>query len=151
MLPVQPRTTKIRQVSRRVATVMPEIGFDDEPISPVRRDETVTKRNPKMMMRMAAAIRAAHRSAGVAAEPLLLYDRHVMPYLYDKVIDLYAKAGVNPRMIPTPEAGPYNQAGLMLVASVLNASPEGFGTRKLVIVPSGARKNPCRWSLSRPT
>ena len=26
---------------------MPEIGFELEPISPVRRDETVTKRKPK--------------------------------------------------------------------------------------------------------
>ena len=26
--------------------VMPEIGFDDEPTSPVRRDETVTNRKP---------------------------------------------------------------------------------------------------------
>ena len=33
-----------------VATVMPEIGFDDEPISPQIRDETVTKKNPKSMM-----------------------------------------------------------------------------------------------------
>ena len=40
-----------------------------------------------------------------------------MPYLYDKVLDVYAKAGVTPKTIPTPEAGPYNQAGLMLVAS----------------------------------
>jgi hypothetical protein len=32
---------------------MPEIGFDDEPISPVSRDDTVTKRNPKRMIRMA--------------------------------------------------------------------------------------------------
>src|SRR6185503_17273241 len=29
-----------------VATVMPEMGLDDDPISPVNRDETVTKRNP---------------------------------------------------------------------------------------------------------
>ena len=45
--PTQPIRTKTRQVSSNVATVMPEIGFDDEPISPVRRDETVTKRKPK--------------------------------------------------------------------------------------------------------
>src|SRR5215212_2161043 len=38
---------------------MPEIGFDDEPISPVRREDTVTKRKPKMMIRIAAAMRAA--------------------------------------------------------------------------------------------
>ena len=45
-VPIQPISTKIRQVSSSVATVIPEIGFDDEPISPVSRDETVTNRNP---------------------------------------------------------------------------------------------------------
>src|SRR5581483_7311764 len=37
---------------------MPEIGFDEEPISPVSRDDTVTKRNPRMTMRIAPMIRA---------------------------------------------------------------------------------------------
>jgi hypothetical protein len=37
-LPVQPATRKMMQVNSSVATVIPEIGFDDEPISPVRRD-----------------------------------------------------------------------------------------------------------------
>ena len=46
--------TKIRQVSSSVATVMPEIGFDDEPISPVSRDETVTNRKPKSTIITAA-------------------------------------------------------------------------------------------------
>ena len=32
--PVFPRIRKIRHVSRSVATVMPEIGFDDEPVEP---------------------------------------------------------------------------------------------------------------------
>ena len=41
---------KTRQVSSSVATVIPEIGFDDEPISPVSREETVTNRKPKMMI-----------------------------------------------------------------------------------------------------
>src|SRR5437879_10343096 len=39
---VQPRARKMRQVSIRVATVMPEIGLDVEPISPVSRADTVT-------------------------------------------------------------------------------------------------------------
>src|SRR5678809_1343752 len=49
-LPVQPATRKMMQVNSSVATVIPEIGFDDEPISPVRRDDTVTNRNPKATM-----------------------------------------------------------------------------------------------------
>ncbi len=51
--------TNVRQARRSVATVIPEIGFDDDPISPVRRDETVTKRKPNTTMRIAAAMRAA--------------------------------------------------------------------------------------------
>ena len=40
-----------------------------------------------------------------------------MPYLYDRIDDLYSRAGLTPTRIPTPDAGPYNQAGLMMVAS----------------------------------
>ncbi len=33
---------------------MPEMGFEEEPISPVNRDETVTKRNPNKTISTAA-------------------------------------------------------------------------------------------------
>ena len=46
---------KIRHVNSNVAMVMPEIGLLDEPISPVKREETVTKRNPKSTINTAAA------------------------------------------------------------------------------------------------
>ncbi len=51
--PVQPTKRKTRQVRSSVATVMPEIGLEEDPISPVRREETVTKRKPKPTMRSA--------------------------------------------------------------------------------------------------
>ena len=38
------------QVRISVAIVMPEIGLDEEPIRPVMRDDTVTKKKPKMTM-----------------------------------------------------------------------------------------------------
>ena len=38
------------QVMIKVAMVMPEIGFDEEPIRPVMRDDTVAKKNPKKMI-----------------------------------------------------------------------------------------------------
>jgi hypothetical protein len=41
-------------VAMRVAMAMPEIGFDELPIKPVMRDETVTKRKPKTTTRSAA-------------------------------------------------------------------------------------------------
>ena len=53
----------------------------------------------------------------LADEPLLLWDRHIAPVLYDQILSLYTRAGVAPTMIPTPGAGPFNHAGMMLVAS----------------------------------
>ncbi len=39
------------QVIIRVAIVMPEIGFDEVPMIPTMREETVTKKKPKTTMR----------------------------------------------------------------------------------------------------
>jgi len=39
-----------------------------------------------------------------------------MPYLFDQVDALYASHGITPKRVATPDAGPYNQAGLMQVA-----------------------------------
>ena len=44
----------MRHVRISVAMVIPEIGFDEVPIKPVMREDTVTKRKPKMMTRIAA-------------------------------------------------------------------------------------------------
>src|SRR5262249_19297584 len=38
--------TNTRQVSSSVAMVMPEMGLEDDPTSPVSRDDTVTNRKP---------------------------------------------------------------------------------------------------------
>src|SRR2546428_5170383 len=54
MSPVQPSATNKRQVRMSVAIVIPEIGFDEEPISPVMRDDTVAKKNPKISTSSAA-------------------------------------------------------------------------------------------------
>jgi DNA-binding transcriptional LysR family regulator len=53
----------------------------------------------------------------LANETLLLWDRHVAPVLYDRILELYARVGVEPRTLSTPGAGPFNHAGMMLVAS----------------------------------
>jgi len=63
---------------------------------------------------------AARESVSIrelATEPLLLWDRQIAPTLYDQILDLYARGGAEPRMIPTPGAGPFNHSGMMLVAS----------------------------------
>jgi len=63
------------------------------------------------------ARRKSVRIEEIADETLLLWDRHLMPYVYDKTLDVYRAAGVTPKTLATPGAGPHNHAGLMLVAS----------------------------------
>jgi DNA-binding transcriptional LysR family regulator len=63
------------------------------------------------------AERASVSIRDLADEPLLLWDRQIAPVLYDQILDLYARAHVEPRMIPTPGAGPFNHSGMMFVAS----------------------------------
>src|SRR4051812_10159359 len=52
--PDQPTAMKIEQVRIRVAIVIPEIGFDDEPMRPTIREETVTKKKPNTTTRSEA-------------------------------------------------------------------------------------------------
>ena len=63
----------------------------------------------------------------IVHEPLLLWDRHVLPGAYDAMMELYEREGVTPRTRHTPGAGPWNQAGLMLVAEG-NGIYIGIGT-----------------------
>ena len=63
--PVRPAATKSRQVASSVATVMPEIGFEEEPISPVMRLDTVTKKKPNSTT--SAAVGASMPSGGASA------------------------------------------------------------------------------------
>src|SRR5262249_8605166 len=44
--PVRPRATNTTQVAMIVAIVIPEIGFEEVPMIPTMREETVTKKNP---------------------------------------------------------------------------------------------------------
>src|ERR1700694_2097825 len=47
----QPSARKRSDTMSSVATVIPEMGFDEEPTSPVSRELTVTKRKPSTRMR----------------------------------------------------------------------------------------------------
>ena len=88
-------------------------------------DETTLNVAPLFQERILAVVSAESPLAArkslhlrdLAGEAMLLWDRHLMPCVYDKMLDLYAKAGITPKMIPTPGAGPHNHRGLMLVAS----------------------------------
>jgi DNA-binding transcriptional LysR family regulator len=63
---------------------------------------------------------AAHASVSVAelaSTTLLLWERHNAPVLYYQVFALYKQAGLSPQTLATPGAGPFNHAGILLVAS----------------------------------
>jgi len=63
------------------------------------------------------ASRKTLRIRDIEDETLVVWDRHMMPGLYDKVLDLYGRVGVSPKTMATPGVGPGTQAGIMLVAS----------------------------------
>jgi len=88
---------------------------------------------------------AAQASVSVrdlSGETLLLWDRNIAPVLYDQILSLYARARVSPPMVPTPGAGPYNHAGILLVASgkgiYLGYGVPGTGNQ----VPGGVAARP---------
>ena len=88
-------------------------------------DESVLEVAPIYNERIQAVISDASSLAGLeevrirdlAETPLLLWERHMSPAVYDRVLELYKREGITPPMFPTPGAGPWNHAGLMLVAS----------------------------------
>ena len=80
-----------------------------EPLYPERLVAIVGADNP-------VARCTSVRIRDLAHERLLLWDRHILPGAYDIMLALYARAGLVPDTRDTPGAGPYNQAGLMLVA-----------------------------------
>jgi len=59
-------------------------------------------------------------------ETLLMFERKLSPALYDKVLEMYATAGVAPRIVHT-KTSPIQQAGLMLIASGEGVFPSVSG------------------------
>jgi len=74
--------------------------------------------------RIVMLIRESHplvrsRAVGLchlANETLLMAERKLSPALYDKILEMYATAGVAPRIVHT-KTSPIEQAGLMLIAT----------------------------------
>jgi hypothetical protein len=65
-----------------------------------------------------------------------MFERKLNPALYDKVLGMYAAAGVAPRIVHT-KTSPYEQAGLMLIATgvtVATATTEGAGAAVFPVV-----------------
>jgi DNA-binding transcriptional LysR family regulator len=62
------------------------------------------------------AARTSLSLADLATEPLLLFERNVGPSVYDKILSLWAAAGIKP-MVVEHQPPPYAQGAAMLVAS----------------------------------
>jgi DNA-binding transcriptional LysR family regulator len=77
-----------------------ETRLDAVPLFQERIVAVVSDDNP-------LASRKTLRMRDLAGEPLLLFDRHIMPVLYDKVLDLCSRTGITGKIIPTPGAGPH--------------------------------------------
>jgi len=104
---------QLKDYSLDVAFARPPLdiaALDVAPIFHERMQAVISAESP-------LATKASVSIRELATMPLLLWDRHFGPVLYDKVLDLYARRQLTPDMIPTPGAGPYNHAGLMHVAS----------------------------------
>ena len=111
--PTQPSRTKIRQVSRSVAIVMPEIGFDDEPITPVIRELTVTKRNPKNTTMMPPMTRPVV-SVGIKSDAATAATRPRLPSrtsgmgisrsVRSRCVSVPPSPSSAPRSLPAPKA-----------------------------------------------
>lgn len=104
---------QLRNGTLDVAFARPPFGPEFEISAPIlcERIQAIVSDTSPLAPRESISIR------DLAGEPLLLWDRHIAPVLYDQILDLYARAGIEPTTIPTPGAGPFNHAGMMLVAS----------------------------------
>ena len=104
---------QLRNGTLDLAFARPPFGPDFETSAPIMHERVqaiVSDMSP-------LAARESVSICELANEPLLLWERQVAPVLYDQILALYARAGVEPRMVSTPGAGPFNHAGMMLVAS----------------------------------
>ena len=86
-----------------VAQVENEPLFDERIVMLIREDHPLTRSRAVSLCQL-------------TNETLLMFERKLSPMLYDKVLELYAAAGVTPRILHT-KTSPIEQAGLMLIAS----------------------------------
>jgi DNA-binding transcriptional LysR family regulator len=82
-----------------------DAGFMRPPVDCVHLDSQLLYEERLMVHVCKANPLAKHKSLRVkdlASEPLLMLDRSISSGLHDKILDLYARAGVTPNVIPLP-------------------------------------------------
>jgi DNA-binding transcriptional LysR family regulator len=101
-------------ISRKI-----DVGFLRPPIDKLfLTSEKIMTERLSVVLRRSSPL-AKHKRLGlkqIANEPLLLIARNISSGVYDKTLDLYREAGLNPKIIPT-ETTPLDEAGAILVNS----------------------------------
>jgi DNA-binding transcriptional LysR family regulator len=95
-----------------------DVGFMRPPVDAGLVSESIVKEHFEVVIcrkhRLAAS--KSVTLAELAGDPLLIHDRSWSSSLYDKILDLYKRAGVNPKVTQT-SSFPYEEAGAMMIAS----------------------------------
>src|SRR5438067_8114235 len=112
---VQPIMRKMKHVSNSVAIIIPEVGQDDEPTSPVSRDETVTKRKPKATM--SSAPNKLNRKFNCGAIMMTMSKAMIPPMTHfiersRSVRGTSARATPEPRRSASPPFNPCQMRGI---------------------------------------
>ena len=97
---------------------MIDVGFMRPPVDAGLMSEPIVKEHFEVVICRKHPL-AGGKSvtlAELASEPLLIHDRSFSTSLYDKILDLYRRAGVTPKITHT-SSFPYEEAGAMMIAS----------------------------------
>jgi len=95
-----------------------DVGFMRPPVDPGLMSEPIVKEHFEVIIcrKHPLAGRKSLTLPELAGEPLLIHDRSFSTTLYDKILDLYRRAGVSPEVTQS-SSFPYEEAGSMLIAS----------------------------------
>jgi DNA-binding transcriptional LysR family regulator len=95
-----------------------DVGFMRPPVDPGLMSEPIVKEHFEVIIcrKHPLAGRKSLTLPELAREPLLIHDRSFSTTLYDKILDLYRRAGVSPEVTQS-SSFPYEEAGSMLIAS----------------------------------
>ncbi|MBV9182663.1 MAG: LysR family transcriptional regulator [Acidobacteria bacterium] len=97
---------------------MIDVGFMRPPVDTGLMSEPIVKEHFEVIIcrKHPLALKKSLTLAELAFEPLLIHDRSFSTALYDKILDLYRRAGVSPKVTQS-SSFPYEEAGAMLIAS----------------------------------
>lgn len=95
-----------------------DVGFMRPPVDTGLMSESIVKEHFEAVIcrKHRLAARKSVTLAELAGDSLLIHDRSWSSSLYDKILDLYRRAGVSPKVTQT-SSFPYEEAGAMMIAS----------------------------------